>query len=123
MVMRTDLGSILRGPYGMPAYCAMLTMASNPDDYPECNERTGGAEPISSTGATTLQIPGIYSDPGGFISQQAELLRLSMGGEPRANSFGAVGPQGPKTLLADPNTIWLLAAVAVAVIVIARRNG
>ena len=82
-------------------------------------------EVLPSADVTTLQIPGIYSDPGGYISQQAELLRLSMGGEPAAGGGGVVGsggrPQSPAAFPLDKNTVWLIAGVIVAAVVVSKR--
>ena len=76
---------------------------------------------LPTDNVTTLQIPGIYSDPGGFISNQAELLRLSMGGAPTNVSEVGMARSGAAAFPLDKNTVWLIAGVIVAAVVVSKR--
>ena len=105
-----------------PRYCRQLTNASNPDMYPECWQTGGGDNPYQPLGTaevTTLQIPGIHRNPGGFVTDQEELLRLAMGGTP-----GPARTPSPATGgVPDKTLVYVLGAAAVVAIVLMRRNG
>jgi hypothetical protein len=81
-----------------------------------------GMMPLQSDDVPWLRMPGIYSDPGGYVSSAAEVLRLSMGGEPVPSAGGVGGAGTASAFLLSKNTVWMLAAAAVAVIVLSRRG-
>jgi hypothetical protein len=82
-----------------------------------------GIVPLQSDDVPFLRIPGIYTNPGGYVTAAGEILRLSMGGEPTQPAAGGVGGAGTASAFPlSKNTVWMLVAAAVAVIVLSRRD-